>query len=98
MSALTRAKQFTGTLVLLRKRLNRCFAALLACLNSYDGLPSFDELLRFCTECSFSACTYKDSFDYCLDRFVGGFLFYFWLYTLGDKWIQRLLRSGEKVK
>ena len=56
MSSIARAKQFSQSLIVLRKRLNRCFAQLLLLFQSNVEIPSFEEILSFCTMCSFSAC------------------------------------------
>lgn len=36
-------------------------------------------------------------YNHDVDNFTGGFLFYVWLYGLGDRWIQKLLVAAEKV-
>ena len=32
-----------------------------------------------------------------IDRFVGGYAFYYWMLTYGDRWIVQLISDANKV-
>ena len=97
-SSALRARKFSDSLAILRNRLNRACRSLYSRLSSCDQLLDFENLFQLCTQSSFLACKIIYSEIYLLiDDFPSGFLFYMWLQNQGESWIQKLLRTAEKV-